>query len=413
MNRPLDILWVKSGPLHPLNTGGRRRTHAMLTELSRTHRVTFLAGLPNETTISPAEAADPYAAEKIWLPTRESRKGSPRFFGELALNFAASRLPYVLDRYRDPGMTARIREIDTNGGHDLIVCDFLTPSVNFVGLPLRTPAVIFQHNIESQIWDRLAAEKRNPAVRAYFKIQAARLWRAERDLCAGFGGVITVSSEDAAYSRDVYGLTNVLGAVPTGIDTEQFRPPAEPRREPGLIGFLGSMDWMPNIECVRHFAHDILPTIRRRHPHCRFRIIGRDPAPAVRRLAETDPGIEITGTVDDVRPHLDACALIVVPLRSGGGTRIKIFEAMAQGVPVVSTSIGAEGLPVEHGRDILIADEPGAFAEAVIRLLDSPALAEELAGTAREKLVARHSWATVTDTFLDLCRPLLELGARS
>lgn len=404
---PLRLLWVKSGPLLPLNSGGRRRTHAMLTELNREHEVTWLAGLPRGESLDPREPDDPYAREKIWIPTDEPAKGSLRFAAALAVNLVASRQPYVLDRYRSPDLRRRLAELDRDGRFDLIVCDFLTPAVHFDGLALRTPAVLFQHNVEAQIWERLAAGKRHPAARAYFLGQAARMRASEGRLSAGFAGVITVSPEDAALCRDRYGLTNVLGAVPTGVDTAYFSPPEVSRRQAGLIGFLGSMDWMPNVECVLHFARDILPAIRARHPGCRFRIIGRDPAPAVRRLAEEEPGIELTGTVDDVRPHLDACAVLVVPLRSGGGTRIKIFEAMAQGVPVVSTAVGAEGLPVTDGRDILIADAPDAFAGAVDRVLSSPALAASLAENARRKLVAEHSWPRVAAAFLELCRPVI------
>jgi glycosyltransferase involved in cell wall biosynthesis len=172
--------------------------------------------------------------------------------------------------------------------------------------------------------------------------------------------------------------------------------------EPGLIGFLGSMDWMPNIECVHHFVRDIFPDVLARHPDARFVVIGREPAPSLQRLAAEDERIILTGTVDDVRPCLDRCEVLVVPLRSGGGTRIKIFEAMAQGVPVVSTTIGAEGLPVRDGETILLADDPAAFAKAVGDLLESPVLREHLSDHARDLLVRDHSWTAVAETFIRL-----------
>jgi glycosyltransferase involved in cell wall biosynthesis len=196
----------------------------------------------------------------------------------------------------------------------------------------------------------------------------------------------------------------VLGAVPTGVDTEFFCPPTPRTPEPGLIGFLGSMDWMPNIECVEYFVDEIYPRVREHYPDARFRIIGRDPAPRVRQLAEQDSSIEVTGTVDDVRPHLDACEILVVPLRSGGGTRIKIFEAMAQGVPVVSTTIGAEGLPVVDGETILIADEAGAFHLRVTQCLSSHHLRNALSNRARQRLVQENSWEQVLRSFCDLVR---------
>ena len=403
MASSLRILWVKSGPLFPLNTGGRRRTHAMLTELARDHDVTWLAGLPEGLQLDSREEPDAYADRKLWIRTRESEKGSAKFLVDVGKNLV-SRFPYVLDRYRNTEIQEKLRELDQSGELDLIICDFLTPAVHFEGWNPRTPTILFQHNVESQIWKRLAEEKSNPLARVYFHNQYRRMWKAEKELSARFDGVITVSPEDAAFCESEYGLSNVLGPVPTGVNTEFFQPPENRKPESGLIGFLGSMDWMPNIECVQFLVREIFPRILERHPAARFRIIGRDPAPAVRQLAAENPAVEVTGTVDDVRPHLDACELLVVPLRSGGGTRIKIFEAMAQGVPVVSTTIGAEGLPVTDGRDILIADEANAFADAVIRLLDNPALAAELSGNARSKLVADHSWESVTRQFVELCR---------
>lgn len=398
----MRILWVKSGPLYPLNTGGRRRTHAMLAELARQHQITYLANLPEGQPLDPAEADAPYAQEKRWIPSREPREGSPAWFLDLVRNLLFSTRPFVLDRYRNEKLAETLLELDETGGFDLFVCDFLTPAVNFDFDRIRTPVVLFQHNVEARIWERLAAEKSNPLVRLLFRDQAARMREAEKALSARCRGVIAVSPEDAADFRKDYGLENVLGDVPTGVDTAFFAPLVPRTPEPGLIGFLGSMDWMPNIECVHHFVRDIFPGILARHPGARFLVIGRDPAPSLQRLAAENDRVLLTGTVEDVRPHLDRCEVLVVPLRSGGGTRIKIFEAMAQGVPVVSTSIGAEGLPVRHGEAILIADDPADFAEAVARVLDSPQLAETLSTRARELVVRDHGWEAVTACFVDL-----------
>lgn len=398
----MRILWVKSGPLYPLNTGGRKRTHAMLVELARNHDVTYLANLPEGTVLDPAEPGAPYAQEKRWIPSREPRDGSPAWVRSLIVNLLFSTRPFVLDRYCNETLADALLELDTNGGFDLIVCDFLTPAVNFDFDRIRTPVILFQHNVEARIWERLASEKRNPITRLLFRDQARRMREAEIALSAKCAGVIAVSPEDAADFRDGYGLANVLGDVPTGVDTAFFRPPTPRCAEPGMIGFLGSMDWMPNIECVHHFVRDILPAILARFPQARLLVIGRDPAPSLRRLAAENDRVLLTGTVEDVRPHLDRCEVLVVPLRSGGGTRIKIFEAMAQGVPVVSTTIGAEGLPVPDGEAILIADDPAEFADAVVTLLDTPDRRERLAERARALMMDEYSWATVAKRFLTL-----------
>jgi glycosyltransferase involved in cell wall biosynthesis len=400
----MRILWVKSGPLYPLNTGGRKRTHAMLVELARQHHVTYLANLPEGQPLDPAEPGAPYAQEKRWIPSREPRDGSPAWVRSLIANLLFSTRPFVLDRYRNETLAEALLELDANGGFDLIVCDFLTPAVNFDFDRIRTPVILFQHNVEARIWERLAGEKRNPITRLLFRDQARRMRDAEIALSKKCAGIIAVSPEDAADFREDYGLVNVLGDVPTGVDTGFFRPPSPRHPEPGVIGFLGSMDWMPNIECVHHFVGDIFPAILARCPEARLLVIGRDPAPSLRRLAAENDRVLLTGTVEDVRPHLDRCQVLVVPLRSGGGTRIKIFEAMAQGVPVVSTSIGAEGLPVPEGEAILIADDPAAFAGAVVSLLESPEFRDRIATCARELMVGEYSWITVATRFLNLLR---------
>lgn len=398
----MNILWVKSGPLFPLNTGGRRRTHAMLQELAKEHQVTYLAMLPEGQKLEEGEDEAPYAQRKIWIPNLEPAKKSPQFFVALLKNFLFSTSPYILDRYRNADFSKKLVELDASGEFEVILCDFLTPAINFDFDRLRTKKILFQHNVEAQIWKRLAEEQRNPITKLYFRDQYHRMHESERLLSEPFDGVITVSEEDAEQCREEYGLSNVLGAVPTGVDTEFFKPPEPRQPEPGLIGFLGSMDWMPNIECVEYFANDIFSLIQDKHPNARFRIIGRDPAPSVRGLAEGNDAIEVTGTVDDVRPHLDACEVLVVPLRSGGGTRIKIFEAMAQGVPVVSTTIGAEGLPVKDGETILIADDSFVLARAVSRILQSQDLGNHLSSEARNKLVEHHNWKIVTEKFIDI-----------
>jgi glycosyltransferase involved in cell wall biosynthesis len=178
----------------------------------------------------------------------------------------------------------------------------------------------------------------------------------------------------------------------TGVDTEFFSPrgPAAGKR----LVFTGSMDWLPNEDAMTYFCRDILPLIRAQEPDVAVSIVGRAPTPAVTRLAE-DAGIEVTGRVDDVRGYIEQAAAYIVPIRIGGGTRLKIFEAMAMGKAVVSTTVGAEGLPVTHGENVLIADDPTSFARDVVRLLRDPARRVQLERAARQLVVERYDWSAV------------------
>jgi glycosyltransferase involved in cell wall biosynthesis len=421
MADPLRILWLKTGPLHPLDSGGKLRTYHMLRELSREHAVTYLSLCPPEEagafraaasdrqTEAPSPdkidlAAAEYSQRQTWIPWRETPRRSLRFLSGVAGNFLGSRLPYVIAKYRSQAMAAAIREEDASRRHDLIVCDFLTPAVNLFtdSRPPVTPTLLFAHNVETLIWQRLAENARGLRS-AYFRGQSQRMLRFERAAGARCSGVVSVSDADALLFRAQLGLENVLGSVPTGVDVDFFSA-IPPIPQPGSLVFLGSMDWMPNIDGALWFAAEIWPGIKARAPGATLSIVGRRPSPAVRELAAADPSIRVTGTVEDVRPYLAQAEALVVPLRVGGGTRIKIYEGMAAGVPVISTSIGAEGLSVRDGENILLADVPEDFARKTADLLADPARRASLGQSGRALVREHFSWHSVTAVFAGYCR---------
>lgn len=410
---PLSLLWVKTGPLFPLNTGGRKRTHSMLVELNKHHHVTFLALCPFEANTSEFEHAiqqdesDPYADEKIWVAHPEAKTRNYRFYGGLLRNEFTS-LPFVLEKYISHTMRDRIRELNSCHDFDLIICDFLAPAITVLDARVATPCILFQHNMEAQIWKRLARNQSNFLSKLYFYSQAKRMSQWEKRLSSQFDGIVTVSPEDSRFAKTNYHLSNVLGHVPTGVDTVYFsnnRKAAHPKR----IGFLGSMDWMPNEEAVLWFVKEILLLIHQVDPDIEFFIIGRAPTKTLQALATQNNKITLTGTVEDVRPWVTGCSAMVVPLKSGGGTRIKIPEAIAMGTPVVSTRIGAEGLGLTPGSHLLIADEADFFAQEVIRLLHDKPLQNEISNRALEYVSKNLSWPQVSREFVDLCRECLAL----
>jgi glycosyltransferase involved in cell wall biosynthesis len=253
---------------------------------------------------------------------------------------------------------------------------------------------LFQHNVEAVIWDRLATVHRNPLARIYFANHANRMRLEEPRLCRLFDGVITLSEEDASYHRTRYGLTNVLGSVPAGgtVDPRGISAAvSEPPRAP-LIAFLGSMDWLPNQDAVMWFVREILPRIQSTLPGSKLLVIGRNPPPFLESLAQMNRGLELTGTVADVSEHLRRCSLMAVPLRAGSGTRIKIIEAMAAGVPVVSTTVGAEGLPLRSNEDLLLADDADGMASAILRVLTDHSLRLALVNNGLRRVREDFSW---------------------
>ncbi|MEI8340879.1 MAG: glycosyltransferase [Verrucomicrobiota bacterium] len=405
----MNILWLKTGPLHPLDSGGKIRTYHMLRELMKNHRVTYRALCPGFVDESVKKGALEYSHDQQWIPWKETSKQSPRFFLELGGNLLASRLPYVIQKYRSAGMSDLLLKEAPGSDFDIVICDFLSPAINIINLraSFKAKTLLFQHNVESLIWQRMRDTAAGPLQRAYLADQWRRMFRFERKAAAWFDGVVGVSDEDCRMMREMLGLTNVMGSVPTGVDSGYFQE-AGVEKKSGSIVFLGSMDWMPNIDAVSFFMEAIYPELKKRVPDVSFTIVGRNPPERVRDLAKSDPSVCVTGTVDDVRPFVAGAEVVVVPLRVGGGTRIKIFEAMAAGVPVVSTCIGAEGLPVQNGGNILLADEPVEFAACVARLLQEPELRTQIGGAGMEFVRTKFGWESATKVFEGYCRQLVD-----
>jgi sugar transferase (PEP-CTERM/EpsH1 system associated) len=398
----MHILWVKSELLHPLDKGGRIRTYEMLRRLRDHHRVTYVALDDGTTTPEQRSRALEYCDDLVLVPWRRAPLRGWRRGLAIVRNLFSS-LPFAVAPYRSDAMKEAIRERCTamEGRADVVVCDFLFPALN-VPEELPCPVVLFQHNVEAMIWERRTRVAGNPLMRAYIGEQWRRMRLVERDQCLRFDHVVAVSPEDAATFREQYGVERV-SSVPTGVDTDFFRPSGAVSRTAESIVFTGSMDWMPNEDGMIWFVEEILPRIEQAMPDATLTIVGRNPTARVRALAEGRSRVAVTGTVADVRPYLESASVVVVPLRVGGGTRIKIYEAMGMERAVVSTTIGAEGLDVADGRHLVLADDAAAFADAVIELLQSPERAAELGQSAAAHVRAHFGWASVAEQFAEHC----------
>lgn len=271
--------------------------------------------------------------------------------------------------------------------------------------PSRPLIVCDWHNIESELMSRYGEREGNLLRRAYAK-RTARLMRDfERRALDEFDAQTTVSERDADHLRKLDSKARIF-VIENGVDAANYsneqldqayaawRPQQAPRDSGNRIVFVGSMDYHANIDAALSFSRAVWPRLRERKPELTFTIVGRDPSPEVRELASL-PGMEVTGTVNDVRPYYRDAIAAVVPLRVGGGSRLKILEAMAAGVPVVSTTLGAEGLEVEHDGNILIADTNEKMIEAIIKLIEQPEQREQFSDAGRVLVSNRYDWTTV------------------
>ena len=401
----MKILWLNAGLLLPLDKGGKLRTWHLMRHLAARHDITYLSFSEPSQRPEDRRGMRDVCRRLETIPRTDPPKGTLRFYADAA-RYLVDPVPYAVAKYRASAYRERIEALARDEAFDAIVCDFLPPAVN---LPpdLPCPSILFTHNVEAEIWRRHAENATNRAARALLTQQWERMLRFERRTLSRFDLVLAVSEADGATFDRLYpgALRAPVHVVKTGVDTRYFAPlPGTPVRRAHIV-FTGSMDWLPNEDGMVHFVREILPLVRRAEPDATLSIIGRSPTPAVQRLAQ-EPGIEVTGSVDDVRPHVAAGSVYVVPLRIGGGTRLKIFEAMSMGKAVVSTTIGAEGLPVSDGSDIVLADDPVSFADGVVRLIRDADTRRRIEQAARRLVVERYDWSAVGQDFEDALKAL-------
>lgn len=389
----------------PVNTGGKLRSYRILKELARDHSVSLLScyngradveyeaeiqrELPGAHSICTAVPDSNFVAESLYYLRRLFQK-----------------VPFAVSKFTHPEVERTVNEWLHQQRFDIAVCDFLAPSLNFRG-PFSIPVILFQHNVETVLWRRMESTERNPVKRLVYKIEAFKMKKYESAALRRFHHVIAVSEIDRQHMLKMAPDCSI-SVVPTGADIRTMEVPVSGERGSRRIVFTGSMDWEPNIDGVDYFCREILPLVRREFPGIVFQIVGRNPPAKIRRLACIS--VQVTGTVASVDEYLCNATLVVVPLRIGGGTRLKIFEAMARGKAVISTTIGAEGLDVQDGRDLVLADSPTAFADAVRRLLRDGALRHKYEQAA-VACAGRHDWSSVAKGFEDVLQRTLKVAS--
>lgn len=394
------LLFIVPWFLFPASTGGRIRTLQILRGLKGgAFSVTLASPAPRDAARRFASELDGICDRFVSWPVRQGsvwRKW-------LRLVHLAGLLPMAVECDRSvKGARVVAQQIEMKP--DLVVVDFPHTAV-LLPRKLDVPSLVFTHNVESEIYRRQVAAAENPVLRHIWRDQSDKMERYERNTLARFDKVIAVSDRDAKQFRERYGVKSVV-SIPTGVDLDYFAfHPPEPA--PRVI-FSGSMDWLPNADGIDWLLREVWPSVTKRIPRASLTVIGRDPPPHLVRAADGS-SVRFTGFVDDIRPHMRGAAASVIPLRIGGGTRIKAYEAMAQGCPIVSTTIGMEGLPAEAGRHYILADQPEEFADALVALLADPARGSAMAADARSFVEASFSSARVAAEFERICLDLINV----
>lgn len=388
----------------PLDTGAKLRNYHLARVLSEQAKVTLLAFTDAEQSL---EQLEEFYEQVIAVPRDPGYTLSKIIRGTLGytplpvLNYTTDAMKHALEK------VLRERNFDIVQVEGIHLMSYLP----IIAAPHPRPLMICDwHNIESELMGRYRGREPNILKRAYAGKTARLMGEFERRAMREFDAHVAVGQRDAQHLRSLNPDARVF-VIENGVDTDHYEEAARDGqlRKPNRIVFVGSMDYHANIDGAVSFARDVWPGVRDRHPELIFTIVGRDPAPEVRELRST-PGIKVTGTVDDVRPFYREALAAVVPLKVGGGSRLKILEAMAAGVPVVSTTLGAEGLDVHDGEEILIADTNEQLAEKIGSVIESEELRQRISATGHMLVADRYDWSRLGANLFEKYQQLLTTG---
>jgi glycosyltransferase involved in cell wall biosynthesis len=375
---------------YPATSGKRIRTLNLTLRLAQRHRLTYICHRnadPDEARRAAVFFAEHDIATVVVDRAIPSKSG-PRFYLRLAGNLL-SPLPYSVATHTSRALRQALAEHARTQRVDVWHCEW-TPYAEALRGVACGRRVVIAHNVESVIWQRYHETEANPLRRWYIGRQWRKFERFERRVLGEVEHTVAVSDLDAARFRGDFGARQV-DVVENGVDTAYFQPQAA-RRAPGRLLFLGSLDWRPNLDGVQLLLDGVFPAVRAAEPSAHLCLVGRNPPDTLRRQVAAMPGVELHGSVPDVRPYLADCGMLVVPLRIGGGSRLKILEALASGTPVVSTRIGAEGLCLEAGQDLTVVDHIEDLAAALVEAIREPEAILAQAERAREKVLERYDW---------------------
>lgn len=389
----MKILFLTHLLPYPPNDGARIRSFNLLKTLARYHEVTLVSFINETTRREDIEGLRVFVHElkTVFRPQKYGVK-------DLLRGVCTSK-PFTIINYKSDEMSEVVAKIFEEGC-DAVHCEHLNMAQYAPSKP-GLKRIIDMHNVESEIVRRYGEAISNPLKSLYARMTAGKLARYEQEVLSSFDLCTAVSARDAEHMGR--SCRNTL-VVDNGVDLDTFTLRKNIVDEPKLV-YTGWMRYHANDDAARFFCADIFPLLKKELPEVSIDIVGKEPSEEVLNLSNIE-GVNVTGAVPDVRPYVNDASVYVVPLRVGGGTRLKILEAMATGIPVVSTSVGCEGLGVTNDRNILIADTPAEFARQTLRLLGDASLRKRLVLDARTLIEERFSWKIIGDKLLDAYKTL-------
>lgn len=387
----MRVLWLGHNLGYPPKTGPLQRNYNLLRELAKkceVHVIAFDQPATRTTDIAPedcVEALLKFCSTAEWVQLRKASRN------RIALQGLISRQPYEFHWLRSRAMETKLRSRLEKVPFDVVHFDTLGLG-QYRPLIAKSRTMLNHHDVQSSLIARRATIESNLVLKQYWKLEAQNIRKAEKRFCPQFDVNITVSDQEGAGLREIVPDVNVT-VVPNGVDTSYFRP----RPDPGgkTLLFCGSLDMYPNIDAMQYFFDDIWHKLRGQLNDVEIYVVGRNPPYWLRQFGIRDRRIHVTGFVDDVRPYFEKATVFVCPVRDGGGTRLKILDSLAMGVPVIGTSFACSGLALQHEKNVVFADSPDEFAAAVVRLLSDETLRNSLARSGKEVVERFYSWEVI------------------
>jgi glycosyltransferase involved in cell wall biosynthesis len=397
----MRLLWLSHVLPYPPVSGALQRAHHLLAAAAARHEVTLLSFaqrrlLGTDAAVAAARGALAALCREVVVHEDPGEASAAAFLARVA-RAGLSASPFAAHRFASAAFAADLRRLAARTAVDLVHVDYIGLAPYLAEVP-GLPFALDHHNVESHLMARRAGLERNPLRRLYLSQEAAKIARLERRWAPRAAANLVCSALDAERLRGAApGARTVV--CPNGTDPAYFRRGGTPP-EPGHLLFVGGLTWQPNLSAVRWFLREVWPGLVRARPQLVFTVVGAEPPADLRRAAGRDPRVRLTGHVPDVRPYLERAEVFVCPILDGGGTRLKVLDALAMGTPIVSTTLGCEGLDLEPERHFLAGDTPEAFAAQTARLLEDPGLRARLGEGGRRVVLNHYCWDRVAETML-------------
>lgn len=388
MKNAMKVLFIAPRMPLPADTGGKIRTLNILKQIAKSNKVVLVCYSFEADDAQYQKELESSGIECHMVPMKDTP------VWQKVLNVLFSSAPHSIAKYRTSAMQRKINELLDGGSFDAVHIDHLHMAYYGPGKRSKILSVLDEHNVEYKILERCSKVEKSWVKKMVYAGQAVKMHLFEAHLAQQFRGVFACSDDDRMILNKITNGMVPIHVVPNGVDTQYFASTGKQVLEDAMV-FTGSMDWLPNDDAITYFCSDILPLIWEENKNIKLYVVGKSPSESVKELAAKDPRVIVTGRVDDVRSYVERAKVFIVPLRIGGGTRLKILEAMAMNKATVSTTIGAEGIDYTDDLNISIADAPAHFARSVVSLIGNAERSRAMGEAGRRLVCEKYDWNVV------------------